>query len=56
MGNGGVFVIKAFNHFLKDHGIEKQTSIPYTPQQNGMAKHTNCIILETKRNMFHAKS
>ena len=30
--NNRELVSKAFNHFLKDYGTEKQTCTPYTPQ------------------------
>lgn len=30
--NDGEFVFKAFNHFLKDHGIKNQTFTPYILQ------------------------
>lgn len=43
---GGEFVSKTFNHFLKNHGIEKRTSMP---QQNKLAKHANCSIVEMTR-------
>ena len=39
LNNGGGFVCKAISQFLKDHGIEKQTSTLYMPQQNGVAEH-----------------
>lgn len=32
--NGDEFILKRFNRFLKKYGIEKQSSIPYRPQQN----------------------
>ena len=53
--NSGVSVSKAFNQFLKDHGIEKQMSTPYTLQQNGVAERANCTIVEMTRNMLHAR-
>jgi len=33
--NGGEYISNGFQGFLKAHGIEKQTSTPYRPQQNG---------------------
>lgn len=56
LDDGGQFVSKAFHHFLKDHGIEKQTSIPYTPQQYGITKHANCTTVEIARSMFHTQN
>jgi transposase InsO family protein len=40
---------------LKNHDINKQTSIPYTPHQNGMVESVNCPIVEMAKNMFDAK-
>lgn len=36
--NGYEFILKQSNRFLKKYGIKKQTSIPYRPQQNKVAK------------------
>jgi predicted acetyltransferase len=55
LDNNGEFVSKAFNQVLKDHGIEKQMFIPYTPQQNGMAERVNCTIVEMAKNMFRVQ-
>ena len=32
--------------FLSSRGIEHQTSVPHTPQQNGQVECFNCTILE----------
>jgi len=53
--NGGEYISKPFKRFLKDHGIEKQTSTPYTPQQNGVAERANRTIVEMARSMLHAQ-
>jgi transposase InsO family protein len=36
--NGGEFVSKRFDDFLHECGIKRQTTAPYTPQQNGVAE------------------
>jgi transposase InsO family protein len=36
--NEGEFVSKKFDNFLDECGIERQTSAPYTLQQNGVAE------------------
>jgi len=36
--NGGEFVSKKFDDFLHGCRIKRQTSAPYTPQQNGVAE------------------
>ncbi|MFV0960700.1 hypothetical protein QML37_30245, partial [Klebsiella pneumoniae] len=35
---GGEYVSHDFTEYLKDHGITRNTSCPYTPQQNGVAE------------------
>ena len=51
--NGGEYVSKAFEEYLKAHGIEHHTSAPYTPQQNGVAERANRTIVEMARSMIH---
>ncbi len=53
--NEGKFVSKKFNNFLHECGIQRQTSAPYTPQQNGVAKRANRTIMECARSMIHAQ-
>ena len=53
--NGGEFISKAFRRFLKKHGIERQPSIPYTPEQNGVAERANRTIVEMARSMIHVQ-
>jgi transposase InsO family protein len=36
--NKGEFVSKKFDNSLHECGIQRQTSAPYTPQQNGHAE------------------
>ena len=36
--NGGEFMSNEFGEFLKKQGIARQTSTPYTPQQNEVAE------------------
>ena len=35
---GGGFNGQAFNEFCKQHGIKRQLTVAYTPQQNGVAE------------------
>jgi len=44
--NGGEFLCKKFDDFLHECGMERQTSAPYTPQQNGVVERTNRTIME----------
>ena len=39
--NGGEYVSNEFLHILSQSGIQVQHSIPYTPQQNQVAKRKN---------------
>jgi transposase InsO family protein len=36
--NGREFVSKKFDDFLRECGIQRQTSVPYTLEQNGVAE------------------
>jgi transposase InsO family protein len=54
--NGGVHISKEFQGFLQAHGIEKQTSTPYRPQQNGVAERANRTFVEMPRSMLHAQN
>ena len=49
--NGGEFI--AFEGFLASKGIHHQTSLPYTPQQNGVVERKNCTLKEMVRSMIH---
>ncbi len=53
--NGGEFVSKKFDNFLHECGIQRQTSAPYTPQQNGVMERANRTIMECTRSMIHAQ-
>ena len=35
--NGGEYTSDEFENFCKEEGIKKQFTVPYTPQQNGVA-------------------
>ena len=35
--NGGEYVNNKFTTFFTEQGIQQQDTIPYTPQQNGVA-------------------
>jgi len=46
----------AFEIFLNEAGIIHQKSVPYTPEQNGLAERMNRILIEKARCMlFDAK-
>jgi hypothetical protein len=53
--NRGKFVSKKFDNFLHECGIQRQTSAPYTPQQNGVAERANRTIMECTKSMIRAQ-
>ena len=53
--NGGEYLSNNFKKFLKDHGIQHQVTVPYTPEQNGVAERANRIIVEAARSMLYAR-
>jgi transposase InsO family protein len=48
---GGEYINQSLRTFLSSRGIEHQTSVPRTPQQNGRAEHFNRTILEKSEAM-----
>jgi len=51
--NGGEFIGKAFESWLLENSIRHETTVAYTPEQNGVAERTNRTILESARSMLH---
>ena len=49
--NGGEFFNTDCNDFLVTHGIIHESSCPYTPQQNGVAKRKHIHVLEVSREL-----
>lgn len=47
--NGREYLFKGFNNFLKEEEIQRQLSIEYTPQQNGVAERANRTLVEMAR-------
>ena len=50
--NGTEFVNKELSNFLSIEGIQHQTTVPYCPQQNGVAERTNRSIIEKARSLL----
>ena len=50
--NGGEFCSKEFEEFSKKCGIAWQKTIPYTPQQNGVAERMYKTLMERARSML----
>ena len=54
--NGGEYIAHYFTDLCKDRGIALQPTIPYTPQQNGVAERMNRTIMDNVRaTLYHAK-
>lgn len=47
--NGGEYINSQFNKYLLDHGIQRQLTVPESPQQNGVAERKNQTIMNTAR-------
>ena len=53
--NGGEYVSNYFLHIYYQSGIQVQHSIPYTPQQNGVAERKNRSLKEMTTCMLESK-
>ena len=51
--NGGEFTSNEFKDLCKESRNKREFSTPYNPQQNGVAKRKNRIIMEAARAMLH---
>jgi hypothetical protein len=51
---GGEYSSAEFSAALKQHGISRQQTPPYTPQHNGVAERANRTIVESARSMLHS--
>jgi hypothetical protein len=50
--NGGEFESHQFDDFCKEVGIKRQLTVPYNPQQNGIAERKNRTICEAAKAMM----
>ena len=50
--NGGEYVSCEFESYCINHGIHHEHTIPYSPQQNGVAERKNHTILNAIRCML----
>ena len=51
--NGGEFINRATDQFLRQHGVTRQVTNVYTSSQNGVAERYNRTIMDTVRSMLH---
>ena len=49
LDRGSEYMSKGFTDFLAEHGIQRKTSAPRTPQQNGLAERMNQTLLGGSR-------
>ena len=54
--NGGECVNNRFKSFCEHHGIKREMTIRYTPQQNGIAERKNRTLVEMARCMLQSKN
>jgi transposase InsO family protein len=52
MDNGGELCRNEFKELCKKCGIARKKTTPYTPQQNGVAKRMNRMLMEKERSML----
>ncbi|KAI5336308.1 hypothetical protein L3X38_015575 [Prunus dulcis] len=52
---GGEFLSSEFNKFCDEFGIQRQLTIAYSPQQNGIAERKNMTVGEMAKSMLHEK-
>eukprot|EP00253_Pinus_taeda_P034643 PITA_34643 len=53
--NGGEYVNNKFINFCTENGIQMQHTVPYTPQQNGVAERKNRTLKEMANCMLQSK-
>jgi hypothetical protein len=51
--NGGEYTSKEFMDFCAGEGIRRELTVPYNPQQNGVAERKNRAIVGAARAMLH---
>ena len=54
--NGGEYVNQSFKDFCSKHGLQHQLSVPYTPQQNGVAERKNITHQEMANCIIQSRS
>jgi transposase InsO family protein len=51
--NGGEYTSYAFKRLCAKVGIKRESTIPYTPQQNGVSERKNRVIVGATKAMLH---
>ena len=52
---GGEFTSQEFNNFCKVHGVQRQLTVAYSPQQKGVAERKNRTIMNLVHSMLFGK-
>ncbi|KAI5325793.1 hypothetical protein L3X38_034867 [Prunus dulcis] len=52
---GGEYTSLDFSKFSEEMGLERQLTVGYSPQQNGVAERKNRTVMEMARAMMHEK-
>ncbi|KAI5318138.1 hypothetical protein L3X38_037846 [Prunus dulcis] len=52
---GGEFLSTDFLEFCEANGIQRQLTMAYTPQQNGVVERKNRTVIEMAKSMLHEK-
>ncbi|CAL8152285.1 unnamed protein product [Prunus armeniaca] len=52
---GGEFLSGEFNKFCDEFGIQRQLTVAYSPQQDGVARRKNRTVVEMAKSMLHEK-
>jgi transposase InsO family protein len=55
--NGGEYTGRQFKEYLNHHDIKHEKTVPYTPQQNGLAERMNrSLVVMARCMMYHEMS
>ena len=52
---GKEYTSREFDQFCEDEGVERQLTVRYTPQQNGVSERKNQTVMEMAMSMLHDK-
>jgi transposase InsO family protein len=53
LDNGGEYTSKEFEDYCTTTGIKKELTVPYNPEQNGVAERKNRTVVGATRAMIH---
>ena len=54
--NGGEYTSEEFDEYCRQEGIRRKLTVPYTPEQNGVAERKNRSIVGATTIMLHDQS